>query len=138
MKLSRPEYNHIRLDTDVSLLKDYHVIKCNMGYHPMVSPPDDDSGEFIIGARCTVVFYIDTLKNEVASYLGEVVSVILEYINIVEDREMLLFFAKDTFSHFIEHLRVELPYIDVNFISPPDYHTIVNDWVETLVKQGLY
>lgn len=138
MKLSRPQYNHIRLDTNLILAKSYHVIKCQMGFHPFLSPPDNESPEYIIGARCTVVFYIDSPENEVAGYLGEVASAILSHINPHEDRKTLLFFVKDTFSSIVEFLRKELPTLDVNFIPPPDYPVLVEDWLKLLDQQGLY
>ena len=138
MKLSRPHYQHIRLDKDLSLATDYHLIKCQMGYHPATSTFGTNPIEYILGARFTVVFYIGSPENEVAGYLGEVDSVISNPSTPEEDKKTILFFAKDTFQTFVEYLRKELPAIDVNFISPPDYPEIVEDWIKMLHQQGMY
>lgn len=138
MKLSRPQYNHVRLDTNLTLIKDYHVIPCDMQYTAFISPPENDDPDYIVGARCRIVFYIDNVGNEVAGYLGEVQSVILNYESPEIDKDMLLYFAKDTFQFFVEYLRIKLPAIDVNFIPPPSYSRMVDSWIETLVKSGLY
>jgi hypothetical protein len=138
MKLSRPYYQHIRIDKNLPLAKDYHLIRCQMGYHPSTSTSGTNPVEYILGARFTVVFYIERPENEVAGYLGEVDSVILNHSTPEEDKKTILFFAKDTFQNFVEYLRKELPALDVNFIPSPNYSVILEDWIKMLHQQGMY
>lgn len=137
MKLSEPQYRNLKFESAPDLADGHEMFDCDMLYTGYISPPTEEHDYLVIGAKFKIIFYVHDEEDEVASYLGEVQSVVLECINPEEDKEMLMFLSKKIVKYFVAYFSNKVPYVDVDYI-PIVHKQIVDFWGERLVAEGLY
>lgn len=138
MDISRPQFNHIRFDPQISLIKEHESLKCVMDFQAMVSPPNEDFDKFILSARCTYAFYDDKNPADVASYLGEVYSVVENASTPNNDSVRLLHLSQDFYNGFLTYVHANARYLGMDFAPHPSYKDVVEAWLKILLEQEFY
>lgn len=138
MDISRPQFNHIRLDTYPSVATGIYAATSKAGLHCILNTPSEKLPRYVIGLRYQLSFFKIGTNQEIASYLGEVYSAVEDFSKKDLDLAQLKFWVQDVFNGFISHLKTNLPYLNFHHVQQPDYSEYASDFLSLLEKQGLY
>jgi hypothetical protein len=140
MKLSLPVINTIRFDTDLGLIGKRAGVKNRFECDGYCLDGMAENGQkaYGVGIRIRLNFYVDNTVNEVAGYLSETESTVLNSSTPVEDLPMLNKFASDIFKNIHRNLQDALPELDLTYLEFPDPNKMGYFLSDGLIQLGLY
>lgn len=138
MKLSQPNYNHVRFDINLNLIGGKKMLKTHTEYTSYCGFEEAEEYSYMVGIKYRIIMFVDNPENEVVGYIGDVRSVVLNHSTQIKDLEALLFFVTDTFKTTQKYLAEKLPALNLSYLPKPGYLALSNALLEGLIQLGLY
>ena len=137
MKLTRPLFNEIRFDKDISELKGLDA-NARVEYIVTLGNGDNQDYPYYFELKIRVIMYADKLHNEIAGYTAEAQSAIIEKDNPDKDLAVIQVFILDIFSRCKKNLSDQLPEFNLDYLKAPNHQALSEQLMDGLIKAGYY